>query len=230
MRTVTEDKGGARKGAGESAAHRELKRLGRAWLKERGCRATATEVRLPLSPYRVDVAGYRAVPTMGVWGDTFALECKASRADFSRDAGLEEAARAESRKLAEERRRLTALLATHLPDCAQGVSLFGEFDEYDFSDLRHDRWRRLVARCDLLERRLQDGVKFSRIVRYASASFCYLVVEPNVLRGEHEIPIGWGCLERDGEQLRLLREARRLRCRDEAKLVYLERIAARGGR
>ena len=217
-------------GMGETEGHRRLKGLGVEWLRGRGCGAVATEVRLPLSAFRVDVAGYRKAGRMGVLGDTFALECKASRADFLRDAGLEEATAGERGRRREELGGLRRLLSTHLPDCRLGRSLFEEFDEYDFSDLRHERWRRLVARLDLLERRMEEGIKFSRMARYGVATFCYLVVEDGVLLEEEETPPGWGCLRREGDGLVLAREAPRLASREEAKLAYLERIAGRSGR
>lgn len=216
-----------RTSGGETAAHRSLKRLGLDWLAGRGCRVSAMEVRLPLSPFRVDVAGYRSAGRMGVFGDTYALECKQSRADFLRDAGLEAESRGERGQLAGELETLRALLSTHLPECRRGHSLFQEFDEYDFSDLRHERWRRLVARLDLLERRLAEGVKFSRIARYGSANYCFLVVTEGVVNDLREIPAGWGCLRQEGDALRELHPAPRLRSRDEAKLAYLERMAAK---
>ena len=42
----------------ETFEHLELKRLAVAWLVRIGCRAVATEVRCPISRYRVDVAGW----------------------------------------------------------------------------------------------------------------------------------------------------------------------------
>lgn len=42
----------------ETFEHLELKRLAVAWLVRLGCRAVATEVRCPISKYRVDVAGW----------------------------------------------------------------------------------------------------------------------------------------------------------------------------
>lgn len=215
------------KRGGESKRHRELKGLGIEWLRQRGCRGVATEVRLPLSAYRVDVAGYRGSGRMGVFGDTFALECKQSRADFLKDAGWEEETTKERAETETEIESLRSLLAVHLPDCRQGLSLFGEYDEYDFAELRHQRWRRLIARLSLLERKLSDGVKFSRIARYGSANFCYLVIEEGVLMRMDEVPLAWGCLVREEGSLRMEREAKRLMSRDEAKLAYLERIAAR---
>lgn len=213
---------------GESKRHRELKRLGTEWLHGQGCRATATEVRLPLSPYRVDLAGYRPSGRMGVWGETFVLECKQSRADFLRDASAEGAALAEREGVGEEVERLRVLLGAHLPECRQGVSLFREYDEYDFGELRHERWRRLVNRLALLERKLAGGVKFSRIARYGAANFCYLVVEEGVLSDLLEVPVGWGCLAREEGALRLQREAPRLASGDAARLAFLERVAAKG--
>ncbi len=215
---------------GETKRHRELKRLSMEWLRMEGCRAVAMEVRLPLSPYRVDVGGYRATGKMGVLGETFALECKQSRADFLRDASVEDVAAREMAGVGEEVEKLRALLGVHLPECRQGVSLFREYDEYDFGELRHERWRSLVARLALLERKLADGVKFSRIARYGSANFCYLVVEEGVLKRLDEVPLGWGCLVREEGTLRLEKAAKRLLSREDARLAFLERIAARGRR
>lgn len=42
----------------ESFAHLELKRLAIAWMARIGCRAVATEVRCPISKYRIDAAGW----------------------------------------------------------------------------------------------------------------------------------------------------------------------------
>lgn len=215
---------------GETHRHRNLKALSEEWLRRQGCRAVATEVRLPLSPYRVDVAGYRPSGRQGVLGESFALECKQCRSDFLRDASVEESAKAERAELAREVEALRSLLKAHLPECRQGRSLFREFDDYDFGDLRHEKWRRSLARLALLERKLEDGVKFSRIARYGSANFCYLVIEEGVVRRIEEVPVGWGCLIREGEGLRLERAAKRLQSSDPAKLAYLERIAARAGR
>lgn len=218
-----------RKAGGETRRHRKLKDLACAWLREtERCGAVATEVRLPLSPYRVDVAGYRSVGRLGVAGETFAIECKQSRADFLRDAGIERAVARERGSVVEEVEALRALLSAHLPDCRQGLSLFREYDEYDFGDLRHERWRRLVARLALLERRLADGVKFSRMTRYGVASCCYLAVERGVLSDAGECPAGWGLLERcEGDRLTVLKRANRLASKPAAKLAYLERIASR---
>ena len=44
--------------AGETIEHLELKRLAVEWLRRLGCTAVATEVRCPISRWRVDVAGW----------------------------------------------------------------------------------------------------------------------------------------------------------------------------
>ena len=44
---------------GETAAHRELKRLALVWAQAQGYSACALEVSLPRCRYRADVAAYR---------------------------------------------------------------------------------------------------------------------------------------------------------------------------
>ena len=70
---------------GEGAAHRELKLLTVAWARANRFALTGTEVRLPRSSYRADVAA--ATPRqLGAQAATAVFECKTSRADFLRDA------------------------------------------------------------------------------------------------------------------------------------------------
>ena len=78
---------------GESAAHRELKRLSLAWAQARGFRIAATEVSLPTHRYRLDVAACRVERRSGSIKlstgsplTTAIFECKASREDYRRDA------------------------------------------------------------------------------------------------------------------------------------------------
>ena len=44
--------------AGETIEHLELKKLAVEWLRRLDCTAVATEVRCPISRWRVDVAGW----------------------------------------------------------------------------------------------------------------------------------------------------------------------------
>ena len=93
----------------ETIAHQGLKRLAIAHLKAIGCAAFATEVKCPISRYRVDVAGYSdtgkvrrgqvasgQLPVVNPGAGTCQLptdtspftvviECKQCRADFLRD-------------------------------------------------------------------------------------------------------------------------------------------------
>lgn len=211
----------------ETDAHKNLKTQALIWLSEEwGCDAVATEARLPLSSYRADVVGYRSRRAMDfVPGDTFAVECKQSRPDFLRDAGIEETVEKERDPLLKRVNQLRQALSRHLPDCRLHESLFSEYDTYDFSDWRHRGWFRLTKRLQALENRLATGTKFSRIARYCCASYCILAVEPGVIVDQSEIPLGWGCVVREGESLHVLKEAPRLHSRDEVRLKFLERIA-----
>ena len=210
----------------ETKAHRELKALSVDWLRRRGCDAIAPEVKLPLSNYRVDVAGYRSLRRMlDSPGETFAVECKQSRADFLRDAGLEEASKSERCDLRERLRTLRALLVVHLPQCRRHQSLFPEYDTFDFCDWRHESWYRLTRRLQVLENRLEHGVKFSKIARYGCANYCYIAVNDGVVALDSEIPMGWGLLRRKGGVLEVTKEALRLDSINAVRLKLLERIA-----
>ncbi len=200
------------------------------WLRRaHGCAAVAAETRLPLSNYRADVVGYRFNRALdGQPGDTFAVECKQSRADFLKDAGLEIPVRREEADLRSRVDGLRQLLAAHLPECRRQESLFYEYDSYDFSDWRHDTWYRLTRRLQYLENCLGSGIKFSKIARYGCATYCILATLPGVVRRDAEIPMGWGHWEWTGDAFVVLREATRLVSRPEVRLRLLERIAAAG--
>lgn len=215
----------------ETMKHRQLKTLATDWLKERGSDAVAVEVKLPLSNYRVDVAGYCSRRILSDrLGDTFAIECKQSRADFLRDAGLEGAVVLAHGELENRLARLRDLLATHLPQCRKNESLFSEYDSYDFSDWHHKSWSRLSKQLQTLENRLDHGVKFARIARFGCANFCYLAVEENVVLHPSEVPLGWGLLKRTGNSLSVEKEALRLESKSPARLKLLERIAKSNSR
>lgn len=216
-----------RKAGSETVNHKRLKSLSLDWLRRHGCQVVGTEIRAPLSRYRIDVGGYKSARRLGSFGETYLIECKQSRADFLRDVGVENESRIERDETRNNLIRLRTLLAVHLPDCRIRRSLFREYDEYDFSDLKHDRWRRLVVHLNQLERRLTDGVKFSKITRYGIANYCYIAVEKDVIRKASEVPVAWGCLMRSGESLELLEEPTKLVSRDDTKLTFLERLAAR---
>jgi len=213
----------------ETKRHLELKSQAIEWLRDQGCDAWATEVRLPLSNYRVDVAGYRSRRRLdGLVGTTYAIECKQSRADFLKDAGLESSVREETGELADRVEALRRLMGMHLPECRMNRSLFLEYDSFDFGNWRHEGWARAARRLERLERQLGQGVKFSKIARYACANACVLFVGKGVVADVSEIPMGWGCVECSEGVRSVLREPLRLESRSEARLRLLERIASKG--
>lgn len=131
-------------GHGESAAHRELKRLALEFAMMHRLRLAATEVRLPRSGYRADVAA--ATPrALSAGALTAVFECKVSRVDFLRDSAPEAGA---AENIARLRKRLAALrelIAGHRPDLRRGEELFPEFDAIDLRGLRHETHAHLEA-------------------------------------------------------------------------------------
>jgi hypothetical protein len=209
---------------GETLAHRELKRLALEWAASRRLVLVTTEVRLPRSNYRADVAAAtpRAFSGNAV---TAVFECKASRADFLNDSAVEAGAAENIAQLRERLAALRTLIAGHRPDLRRGEELFAEFDAYDLRGLKHETHDRLSAELRIAERKLQDGTKFARLFRWRAASLLYLVTEDKVLE-PHELPEGWGWLVRKGEALEL---AQRPCLRDttpEERVALLERITA----
>jgi len=143
----------------ESNKHRNLKRLVCSWLQEQGCSAIASEVRLPLSNFRVDVAGYQSLRSLSAEpGATFAMECKQSRSDFLRDAGNESSALNMKEWHCQRIQRLRDLLSMHLPQCRLNDSLFAEYDTYDFSSWRLATWFKLNGEFMRLSRKVSSRV------------------------------------------------------------------------
>jgi hypothetical protein len=211
---------------GESDAHRNLKRLALGWARARRLVLAATEVKLPRSAYRADVAA--ATPRILSEGAlTAVFECKASRADFQRDSAPEE--RAKVAALARRLDALRALIAAHRPDLRRGEELFAEFDAYDLRGLKHETHDRLAAELQTAQRKLHEGTKFAKLGRWQAASLLYVVTEEGVMEPS-EVPDGWGWLVRRGEGLELLVRPGLNPGTPEQRVALLERIAARAGR
>src|SRR6059058_667989 len=99
----------------ETQNHLRLKTLALAWAQANGFAIAATEVRVPKSGYRADVA----VAARGAGSGairTAVFECKQARADLLKDAYAEQATRAKLAELTQRRRTLEELLAVHRPD------------------------------------------------------------------------------------------------------------------
>jgi hypothetical protein len=210
--------------AGESRAHRELKRLALEWALAHRLVLGGTEVRLPRSNYRADVAA--AMPrVLSAAACTAVFECKASRLDFKRDAASERATKAAVDEL---RTRLAALreaLALHLPDLRRGEELFPDFEAVDLRGVRHDTHTRLTRELRAAECRLLEGTKFARLARWRAATLLYLVAEPDVV-APCEVPDGWGLLERAGGALVLRVKPCLHETTAEERVALVERIAA----
>lgn len=211
-------------GRGESAAHRELKRLAVAWALAHRLVLCGTEVRLPRSGYRADVAA--AMPRVtSTAACTAVFECKASRADFRRDAASENETAGEVARL---RARVTALreaIGAHCPDLRRGEELFALFEAVDLRGVKHETHARLTRELRVRERRLLEGTKFSRLTRWRSATLLYLVAEPEVL-APAELPDGWGLLERAGNDLVLRVKPCLHETTADERVALVERIAA----
>jgi hypothetical protein len=215
----------ARSGA-ETAAHRELKRLALDWAAANRLLLAATEVRLPRSGYRADAAAAtpRALADNAL---TAVFECKASRADFLRDSAPEAGAAERIAGLSERLASLRALIGGHRPDLRRGETLFPEFDAYDLRGLQHDTHDRLAAELRVAQRKLHEGTKFAKLVRWRAASLLYLVAEEGLFQ-PFELPEGWGLLVRQGAQLELAVKPCLNATTPVERVALLERIAATG--
>ena len=210
----------------EGAAHRELKLLTVAWARANRLALTGTEIRLPRSSYRADVAA--ATPRqLGAQAVTAVFECKTSRADFLRDAAGEDATRKKVEALTARLDALNRLIGEHRPDLRRGEELFPEFDCIDLRGNRHATHAVLTKTLRAAQVALYEGTKFAKLARWRAANFLYLVVETTDLASDHEIPAGWGLLVREGGELRCRRSPVRHEIRLEDRIALLERLAAR---
>lgn len=208
----------------ESAAHRELKRLALEWAAARRLVLAATEVRLPRSNYRADVAA--ATPrALAANAFTAVFECKAFRADLLRDAAPEAGARETIASLSERLASLRVLIGAHRPDLRLGEELFPEFDAYDLRGLRHETHDRLAAELRIAQRKFLDGTKFAKLARWRSANLLYLVTEDELIE-PHELPESWGWLVRRGDSLELRARPCLRESTPAERVALVERIAA----
>ncbi len=211
-------------GRSETAAHRELKRLALAWATGRRMVLAATEVRLPRSGYRADVAA--ATPrALAANAFTAVFECKVSRADFLRDSAPEVGAVEKIRELHKRLTTLRTLIGGHRPDLRRGEELFAEFDAFDLRGLKHETHAELEAELRCAQRKFHEGTKFAKLARWRSASLLYLVAEEGLF-APFEVPEGWGLLVRRGTTLELTIKPCLRETTPDARVALVERIAA----
>ncbi len=220
---------------GESREHHELKRAAVQWAREKGYRALGTEVRVPNSPFRADVAGCRMErPEPGRFeiASTAVFECKQARSDFLSDSFRENGGAERLRLLHRRREKLERLVGSHYPQIRSGDSLFPEFDRCDPCAIGHRGYRRISAEIAALQRGLHRRTKFDRMVRYRCVDLCYLVIRRGLIE-EREVPDGWGVVECEFEGgtvtvVELARPARWLGATAGHRLELLHWLAVRG--
>lgn len=205
---------------GETVQHARLKTLALGWAQASGFPIAATEVRVPRSGYRADVAAIARGPE----GRSAVFECKQARADLLKDACGETEAREKVAELGTRLTQLEQLIGGHRPDLRKGESLFAEYDAWDFSGLQHATHRHLVAELATWQQRLVRGTKFARLFRWRAADYFYLVTEEGIL-APAEIPVGWGLLVRRGDSLALEKRPIWAEPSPDSRLRLLESIA-----
>lgn len=211
----------------ETEAHQQLKRLAVDWARQQGFTGIATEVRLPKSAYRADVAAYK--PARGQLGTTAVFECKQARSDLLKDSYRQAATSDRLRQLDARRQKLEELLKLHYPSLRRGDTLFAEFDAIHLAGFEHANYRRVLREIEILQRRLAGKTKFDKLTRYRCANLNYLVVEPGLLAPE-ETPVGWGLLVRHDALLELIRVPVWYAVVERERLRLLENIAGRASR
>ncbi len=211
---------------GESERHRQLKALALAWAQQHGFTIAATEVRLPKTGYRADVA---ATARGTAQACTAVFECKQARADLLKDARSESEARRRVAELSERLRALEELIRGHRPDLRKGDSLFAELDACDFSGVEHETHRRVLADLAKWQQRFGHGTKFAKLFRWRAADYLYLVSEDGIF-AHAEIPAGWGLLVRRGDALELVRRPVWTEPAEGSRAKLLEAIAVAASR
>ncbi len=229
--------------AGESPAHLELKRLSLIWAQANGYPIAAREVSLPNLRFRLDVAAYRpgsvrvlrfdsrrgahrpvTLPAVGL---SAVFECKASRADLVRDCRNSAALTERMKALNESRIELEHHLKIHCPSLMKGDSLWPEYETAAFERSDHPPYRKVVKAIATLSRQLHGQTKMENLFKWNAANLHYLVVEPDLI-ADHEVPVGWGLLVRDGLRLDLRVRPEMKELPDEIRLSFLHRVAAAG--
>ncbi len=211
--------------ASESPAHLRLKALAFEWARSGGIAILASEVSLPKTRFRADLAGLD--PKKG--GKTAIFECKQARSDLLKDTHDTRSTRAEIESLASRLRTLESLIGEHRPDLRKGESLFPEFDAIDLSSTRHAGYHQVLAALAVRQARLIRGTKFARMFQWRAADLFYLVAEPDIF-APAEIPAGWGLLVRRGDRLHLERRPVQVDSGEEARERLLRAVAAAGTR
>jgi hypothetical protein len=223
--------------AGETVAHRNLKRAALLWAQRNRFTVAAWEVRVPQSAYRADVAAYRQADCAGDVGVTAIFECKQARSDLLRDHHELASNLARLAELHERRTVLERLLSLHHPSLRRGDSLFPEFESVDLATLRHEGYQSVRREMAVVERRIYGKSKLHRMAKWECANLLYLVLPAGIAVLE-ELPGPWGVLVPPADwdlsdpaqpcaMLDLLRPPQWIDAAVTARLTLLQRIASR---
>jgi hypothetical protein len=120
-------------------------------------------------------------------------------------------------------------LRIHYPTLRAGDSLFPEYDSYDFSEIGHRSYLRIVRELTALQTHLNNGIKFESMTRYRCANLFFLVLSGSLFC-DSDVPAGWGILVETNGSLSLLRKPVWHDNLVETPLQFLQRIAAAGTR
>jgi hypothetical protein len=231
----------------ESPAHASLRADAVRFLFAVGCAAAATEIRCPISRFRVDAAGYLdplprgSCAPPGCWrgatARTVIIECKQSRGDFLRDARTTPALLARRRMLDAARACLEDRIIRVAEPALRvgGSALFPELERWDFDRSRLASYRRIVAELRRTDRALHGQTKFWRLRQYKLSDFLYIAAPRGVI-DPAEAPPGFGLLEPDPDPapgappLRVRLPAPDLGAREVRRLRLLRNIAAAASR
>jgi hypothetical protein len=227
----------------ESATHLALKRLSLIWAQANGYPVAGTEVSLPNLRFRLDAAAYRpgsirllkydesrranryvTHPTVGL---TTIFECKAHRADLIRDCRISVRLLEKIRILDETRLELESRLRIQSPSLLNGDGLWPEYETAAFERTDDPHYRKTVRALKTLRFQFHGQTKMEKLMKWNAANLHYLVVESGII-ADHEVPCGWGLLERNGDRLdvRILPEFKNVP--EETRLSFLHRVAAAG--
>jgi hypothetical protein len=225
----------------ETTRHKELKRMALIWAQAQGYRAAAAEVSLPNYRFRLDVAAYKAArirethpdgrrktarPAIGL---TAVFECKASKADYLRDAHSIALTNERLKALHERKSRIENELLLHYPSILNGDSLFQEYQSINFERPGHERYQRTLEDIRRLARRLHANTKFDRLVKWGAANLFWVVAEPGMI-AMHELPAGWGLLLREDDTLRAIAKPLLHEVAESERLALFHRIALAASR
>ena len=210
---------------GETEAHARLKRLALIWAQRQGYSACALEVTLPRCRYRADLAAYRAGGKRSA--ATAIFECKQALVDLRRDNGCTATTMRRLEKVHHRREILERNLRVHYPALRMHDSLFAEFDSHNFEAIDHRGYKQVVRQTRALQNRLFDCTKFETLIRYRCANL-FLLVLPNELFNQWEIPVGWGALVESNGGLILARKPAWHDVDPENQQRFLERVARAG--